>query len=144
MVLDGKLNFNWIRLFFPICKWKSLTRSGNFRKFWHLCLRLVFGWNLHRTDNLLPYFDEFLNLLYILFACILLFIFFKILYIGNIKPSQWRFWKLSDSTFSAHTVKREIQKKTAFGSGIPLLFQSRQFQLDFKSISFLSWKTKKF
>ena len=35
------------------------------------------------------------------------------------------------STFSALTVKREIQKKTAFGSGIPLLFRSTQFQLDF-------------
>ena len=38
-----------------------------------------FWWNLHGTDNLLPYFYEFFNHLYILFACILLFIFFKIL-----------------------------------------------------------------
>jgi hypothetical protein len=35
------------------------------------------------------------------------------------------------STFSALTVKREIQKKTAFDPGTPLLFESRQFQLDF-------------
>ena len=38
-----------------------------------------FWWNLHGTDNLLPYFYEFFNHLYILFACILLFIFLKIL-----------------------------------------------------------------
>ena len=41
------------------------------------------------------------------------------------------------STFSALTVKREIQKKTAFGSGTPLLFQSVQFQLDFSSYDIL-------
>ena len=35
------------------------------------------------------------------------------------------------STFSALTVKREIQKKTAFGLGTPLLFRYVQFQLDF-------------
>ena len=40
--------------------------------------------------------------------------------------------KLSGSTFSAHRVKREIQKKTAFGSGTPLLFRSLQIQLDFR------------
>ena len=38
------------------------------------------------------------------------------------------------STFSALTVKREIQKKTAFDPGIPQLFGSTQFQLDFKFI----------
>ena len=37
------------------------------------------------------------------------------------------------STFSALTVKREIQKKTAFDPGTPLLFESTQFQLDFTS-----------
>ena len=35
------------------------------------------------------------------------------------------------STFSALTVKREIQKKTAFDPGILLLFESTQIQLDF-------------
>ena len=45
------------------------------------------------------------------------------------------------STFSALTVKREIQKKTAFDPGTPLLFESRQFQLDFsKSVSMQSLK----
>ena len=38
---------------------------------------------LHRTDNLLSYFDEFFNLLYILFACVLLFTFVKIHTLGN-------------------------------------------------------------
>ena len=37
------------------------------------------------------------------------------------------------STFSALTVKREIQKKTAFDPGTPMLFESTQFQLDFTS-----------
>ena len=38
------------------------------------------------------------------------------------------------STFSALTVKREIQKKTAFDPGIPQLFGSTQFQLNFSSL----------
>ena len=38
------------------------------------------------------------------------------------------------STFSALTVKREIQKKTAFDSGTPLLFGSTQIQLDFTTL----------
>ena len=38
---------------------------------------------LHQTDNLLSYFDEFFNLLYILFACVLLFTFVKIHTLGN-------------------------------------------------------------
>ena len=43
------------------------------------------------------------------------------------------------STFSALTVKREIQKKTAFDPGIPLLFESTQFQLDFRRVINVTW-----
>ena len=43
------------------------------------------------------------------------------------------------STFSALTVKREIQKKTAFDPGTPLLFQSTQFQLDFRCTMYNFW-----
>ena len=46
----------------------------------------------------------------------------------------------SGSTFSALTVKREIQKKTAFDPGIPQLFGSTQFQLNFSlDLNFEKW-----
>ena len=68
---------------FKCCSFSAVKR---FLWFWSLSYRSQnkqFLMNLHRTDNLLPYFDEFFNLLYIKFACVLLFIFVKIHTVGN-------------------------------------------------------------
>ena len=133
VVLDWKLNSDWIGLFFwSACEkvWPeeaTAAKKSDDRKISVLAIGLKlnnFWWNLHQTDNLLPYFDEFLNFLYILFSCIPWFYF-----LFSSKYCR----KLSGRTFSAHTVKYKIQKKTVFGSGTPLLFRSLQFQLDFSS-----------
>ena len=99
--------------------WRTLDSKG-------ILVIVHFWWNLHLTDNLLLYFDDFLNLLYILFACILFF-------------SSKYCKKLSGSTNSAHTVKCEIQKKTAFGSGTPLHFRYVQIQLDFSMLQLCNY-----
>ena len=101
----------------------SFSAVKSFLWFWSLSYRTEgkqFLMNLHQNDNLLLYFDKFL-------IC-----FTYSLHVTTFYFCQNTYCrKLSGSTISAHTDSREIQKKTAFGSGIPLLFRSLQFQEDF-------------
>ena len=119
-------DFDWV--VFSVCKWKSLTRGGSCQLEQILtifCQKVRYdikkGLNIRSIARMalvvckLQRLSKIYGQMLLIQCCQEFFVVLK--YIGFKRKSGVS----TGSTFSALTVKREIQKKTAFRSGTPLL-----------------------